>query len=1054
MNTFVKFFYLLFLLNLFLIYPAELKFHASFDEGEGETTSDNIKQLEGKITGAQWVDGRIGKALSFSGNERSCDCVIFNDTQGDDFFQKFDDSPFSVSLWFRPDSTKIPTLTQELLSTGADLSTGWRVSYCYNKIGLFSGSEGNTKYDEVDADGERRSWWVWSNPSTDKVNPNTWNHLAVTRNNDGILMIYLNGKIAAKSAYAFKINPRGQAMTIGGYGRGYAYGFKGVIDEVKIYLGELSAEQIYKESLVVDAKTRIKLDGKLDEPLWQNAKKFSSFTILNSDAPASVQTSVLFNYDEEYLYYAFVCSEPKMASLKKNSVRNAVRDVYNDDCVELMLDCDANKADYHHILFNPLGFYGVLLHTQSGVVSSAVPNFHCLVGSSIERTAWIVETAIPYASLSREQIKNDILFNVARDRRGESKIPEESALAKRGQFNDPAFFMPLQIEKTDLSPYALVLSFPVVKETLNKNDKIEAKIVTTLKNLDNKPKELTLLVGDEKLGMLTAQPISLPGNGVKDIPVIFSITKAATYALNFTLKEKEKIVFDTTYPTKIEFNPLTIHITQPFYRNTIYATQKITEISAVIKNGLETKEYEGSETLFSFTDEKGNIIASKKTSAIEKEMIFSLPIPALDDGRYALVCKVMKNGKVIAEQKTHVDKLPTPKNDVCEVRLEKNDQIVHLLLNGKPFFPIYWYNQLRQYDYFTNSGENCGVLLGYGGNVEITMQKLDELKRLNLYGIVQPFDSSKLKFIAGQTSLSAEARDYFTGFVNRVKNHPAFLFYGIGDEPEVYSWDPKLLEELYSLIKTLDPYHPIYIVNDTVEGLYTYKDADDMFFPDPYIAPLANGSLTRPMTYPVTFMEEGKKAGEWKKFVGVIAEAFCWDDWGTVVNKNHRLLSFVEQRTYIYTSIIHGARGVCWFIANDKSMLHPVIRIGTPNVSKEVKSLSKVILIGNDLNARSSDDAVHLMVKEENGQLYIFACNVSCKTLNVEITLPKEATELKILSEERKIRVLKNKFSDKFAEYETHLYTSALDFSDVISIPKVKKEITDAGGVYEFIYEK
>ncbi|MCC7299618.1 MAG: LamG domain-containing protein [Verrucomicrobia bacterium] len=222
-----------------LLSAAELKFYAPFDEGEGSVTQDKAGQIEGKISRAVWVDGKVGKALKFDGKDKaegSIANVVFGISGSDNFLHTFGGGAFSITAWIKPGSTKDYQLGSEILNTGGDRGPGWRMYYNWKMIYFRSGD--GTAY-----------WDLTSNANNNKVRNDEWNHIAVVRNAAGIETLYLNGVQAAQSPAAMQVtkSPSGR-LTIGAYGGGAAYGFMGIIDEVKIYSGELTAEEISKEA--------------------------------------------------------------------------------------------------------------------------------------------------------------------------------------------------------------------------------------------------------------------------------------------------------------------------------------------------------------------------------------------------------------------------------------------------------------------------------------------------------------------------------------------------------------------------------------------------------------------------------------------------------------------------------------------------------------------------------------------------------------------------------------------------------------------------------------
>lgn len=1012
------------------VFSSELKVHFPFDEGLGTAMKDRVSGLVGKIYNTQWVDGKFGKALYFDGKKNECAYVDVLGSAKDSFLQTFDNQPFSITCWVKVDSRKNLPLPpeMEIMGTGSnDRGPGWRLRYFYEMVVFMSGDGKNF-------------WSVASNPSLDKVALDDWTHIAVVKNKEGFLSLYLNGKKAAQSDTPFDVTSGNYPFTIGSFLGGFAGGFMGIIDEVKIYQGELTPEEIYRESQVSETTPPLTLDGNLDEPMWQNAQKVSPFYIHNSENQlASAQTTVFFTHDDRNLYFAFVCDEPKIGALKKLVTSNKLR-VYRDDCIEVMIDADNNKADFYHILVNPLGYYGVELRSQGGEVASSVSNFRCFTGTKIEKDKWVVELAIPYSSFIGERIKSDIAFNCVRNRRVDLANVEESSCAQKGQFHKPDLFTKTHLTKANFDSYAFAISYPVVKDTTRKNDKVEVKLGARINNLSGTKKELLVSVGEEKLGKLSSVMVSLPPGEEQEMTFNFPVPRADTYQINLVAvsKDKQAVLYNGTFPVKITFLPVTLDVIEPFYRNSIYATEKITQLQVNCRIGLEEKEYDSGEIIL--TDSTNKEVASKTFPITQKEMLISLPIPQLADGKYKLVCRVMKAKNPVTEQAVVITKLPFAKG--TEVRIDKN---LNMVVNGKPVLPINWWggSDLKE---IAETGSD-GIVTGFSRD---NRPILDQLKALNQYGVIVLSDAQRAVWESqGQSMLSQKEKEDLAFSINLIKDHPALLCYYLSDEPECASIDPRILEESYNLIRNLDPYHPILICNSTVEGMRTYKDALDIFAPDPYVMPINDGTLTQGMTYVSTVIEEAKKIGEGKKGIWVTPQMFNFDEGGRL---NSRAPTFTEERCMQYLAIIHGAKGFNYFIYY-RAVKNPDLKLAGPYLIKEIKSLAPIILTGKEIKgAQVSNPDIHLLLKEGGGKLYLFACNVTDKPLEVEITMPAGTGEIKVVSEGRNVQIANNVFPDRFGPYAVHIYTTNLTFSDVVSLNKTKEEVITTGGIFEFKY--
>lgn len=791
----------------------------------------------------------------------------------------------------------------------------------------------------------------------------------------------------------------------------------------------------------------MKIDGKLEEDIWKKGKIFSNFKLVSADTPADVQTKVIFNYDQDNLYFGFICDEPEIEKLKDNVKENSLK-VYGVDSVEIMLDADNNKADYYHFLFNSSGYYGVKLRTQSGFVGSGIKNFKLYTGASKEKDKWILEIVIPYASLITERPKETISLNFARNRRIDMVNREESTIAEKGQFHNPFVFVPVKLENIDLSIYQVKVDSLKVEKTYMKNWKIEGLIGTNIENLTEKEKEYLVSIYEEKLGVLDTLKFKLPAQKDKKVDFKCIFPEAKEYEIGMIIKDGDKIVYDAVFPINISYTPVAIEILKPIYRNSIYSSQRLKDIKLKVDIGLKEEEVKNAKGNLLILDEKNEKIVDSEFRP-EKENIISLRIPELKVGTYKVVVRLNEEGKTILEGSQHFYKLPQPKGN--EVYFDEN---LNLVVNGKPMLPIIWWSG-SPFEEIAKTGAD-GIIVGFGSGAK---KHLDDLLKINQFGVVVLMGGGEEKrYIYEKEKLTEEAIKVITDRINAIKDHPALLFYYLTDEPEGKAVSVTVLKEVYELIKKLDPYHPINITNDSVGGIHTYIDCADMFFPDPYVDPLVDGKLTREMSYISYFMDEIKKAGRGKKFLGVTPQVF---DAGKVfalappyTTRNNRAPSFVEERCMNYLAIVHGAKGFNYYVYGKRDPSHwgavnyPDLRVGMPYLIKEIKSLSDVILLGVEKNkdVEIKNKKIHWLVKEYKGKKYVFAVNTSSEDIEVEIAFSAHA--VKVISEKRQIEIIEGKFKDRFLPYQVHIYTDNLDSKDVIDLEKVKEEIKKEGGWY------
>jgi len=548
----------LFLLPNFLCSETTLKLYLPFNEGKGDIVYDQTGNLKAELHHTTWTEGKFGKGLLFNGKGRdeNGSYVVLPDTKKSSFFQTFDDGPFTIEVWIKPDSKKNYREQAEIINTSGDIGPGYRLTFTWRMVYFRSGT-GKRK-----PDGNADYWNVGTNPSVHKVNLDAWNHIAVTRNKEGILTLYLNGEKVGKGKEIFKVTTGNRPITIGAYISGYAYHFQGVIDEVKIYQGAKSPEEILKDSKGLGEDLSIHLDGNLNEPLWKKAKKYTNFLVHPKGIKTKVQTTGLIACDDRYLYFGLIADEPLISQLKNNIKENNLK-VYRDDCLEIMVDADNNPIDYYHFLINPSGYKGQRFCTQSGVVGNPWDNNNWYVATEIEEDKWVAEVAIPFSILNLEDVlKNEITFNICRDRRASGNL-EETSLIKNGEFNKPSYFRKFSLKGIELAKYNYRISQPLLSKISQKEGKLNAVISLNLKNKTKQEKKLRIegfLISEKGEILPYLSSLLLKPEEERPLVLNFKLKNPGDYQFLFSLSAGKESLLLAAYPLKIEFIPLSLDI--------------------------------------------------------------------------------------------------------------------------------------------------------------------------------------------------------------------------------------------------------------------------------------------------------------------------------------------------------------------------------------------------------------------------------------------------------------------------------------------------------------
>ena len=189
-----------------------------FDEGRGRTAHDaSGDELRGRIHGAEWVEGRFGKALRFDGDQ---DYVTLGRPAAVNFGKETD---FTVECWVKIEPDVPPgfyfIVTNRLRT---DMPGYSLLTHKY----LHPIASVGDKVSSVQPLSGRK-----------KLNDGEWHHLALTADRDGVASLYVDGVAAASAemSHIVTVTNEKRPLLIGD--RGYTGGFIGCIDEVRISRG-------------------------------------------------------------------------------------------------------------------------------------------------------------------------------------------------------------------------------------------------------------------------------------------------------------------------------------------------------------------------------------------------------------------------------------------------------------------------------------------------------------------------------------------------------------------------------------------------------------------------------------------------------------------------------------------------------------------------------------------------------------------------------------------------------------------------------------------------
>ena len=166
-----------------------------------------------------------------------------------------------------------------------------------------------------------------------------------------------------------------------------------------------------------------KIDGRLDDTMWQQAAQVDKFWLGSLQKPAG-KTRFLIARDETNLYIAVECFDDAetLGKLVAVVTEHDADAIWSEDCVELFMDPTNARKSYYQIIINSKNVTWDAYHKTAGSPDTAWnPKYES--AASVGDTSWIVEFAIPWKAfdLSKES-KADWAFNVSRTRTAANEL--------------------------------------------------------------------------------------------------------------------------------------------------------------------------------------------------------------------------------------------------------------------------------------------------------------------------------------------------------------------------------------------------------------------------------------------------------------------------------------------------------------------------------------------------------------------------------------------------------------------------------------------------------
>lgn len=154
------------------------------------------------------------------------------------------------------------------------------------------------------------------------------------------------------------------------------------------------------------------IDGRMDDAAWQSLRPERGFVTVATGQPADPPTTLWTCRDDDAIYVALRCAEPKMDAVRA-AVTEVDGDVFDDECAVALFDVGRQRR--------PHGFIELAANVV-GTKHDAFEDDHSWNGAwrvAVRRGAdgWMMEMAIPFSDLRRRPESGDLWgFNAGRYR--------------------------------------------------------------------------------------------------------------------------------------------------------------------------------------------------------------------------------------------------------------------------------------------------------------------------------------------------------------------------------------------------------------------------------------------------------------------------------------------------------------------------------------------------------------------------------------------------------------------------------------------------------------
>ena len=498
-----------------------------------------------------------------------------------------------------------------------------------------------------------------------------------------------------------------------------------------------------------------------------------------------------------------------------------------------------------------------------------------------------------------------------------------------------------------------------------------------------------------------------------------AVAVGSTAKLTLSLRSADGVlVGETRRDVKIEYSPVRIRMTAPYYRDCVFETMKLARLEGEVV--LEEGTGKPLEITISGPGTR-DVVRVRSATATNR---FSFAFAGKAKGDYTIKA---------AGASKRIRNLPYQPGEVWI----DSDKVVHR--DGERMFPFGWYSEtfgrmyngvniaqtywiymkdVAQLDAFTDEAERngCGLIIS-------PMQNFMPESHEKLFGKAaakKPFDAD---------GLGAMRRKALVMFAERARGKKGFFGYYLQDEPEGRDLSPAFFREAKRILEEVDPYHPTIIVNFTVDGIRRFSESADIMCPDTYPVYIVNGPIVGKFLNTYNWCLAASACGTGAMFS---PQAFDWD-YKVDKRKVTRGPTYLELRTQSLIALAADVRGLMLYSRYSMNTPSEHLRLGPEFLIREILESRDLFLSSSEaveVEANPSGCQVVAAAKRRGGEMLLIAANFSYKKVEATFSSPLLPKTLYVGGEKDGICVSGGRFKDVLGPYEAKVYHSVRrDFS-------------------------